>query len=693
MPKPRVPSPLFPGPETPFLAPRAGDCPTIRRWVLRLVLSGAITPRNLLEDAAPDTVEFIESPTFDWNQQHRLWRRELARLDRKLGTTSPMPEPLEHNSRTLANLLGISEESRVVLCFLVSMRREPVLNRMCRKTLTLEDDPALELLASMLGFPRDQASAVLGRTSELSLTGLLRINSNAECLFSKWDTGSATWIHDLAYPMTDAVALFRDSVREAPPPDVGWSDFDHLGESRQLLRTLLEQRFKEPARATNILLHGPPGVGKTMLPRVLAKELGAECYEVGVDELDGEPQRPDRRLRSLRIAGTLLRSRRAFLVFDEFEDVSPPDAGLGGRGLAHMCKGFLNHVLESNRLPTFWITNAPAAIAPAFLRRFDLVLGLPNPPRAQRRRAIARVAPHLREETIERLVSSSTVTPAIIARAVGVAACMQSGADTSEALDRWVGLAVEGTLKAQAAPPLSTGQTGPYRADYVNTDRDLDGLVAGLGRTGEGRLLIHGPPGTGKSAFGRFVAEKTGRALLVKRSSDLLDSLVGRTEQRIAEAFAEARTENAVLVLDEIDSFLGTRAGSQRMWEVTLTNEMLTQLEAFDGIFIATTNRLDSLDPACLRRFDAKLHFDYLRPAQARALFSEHLSNAGLPAPTPADDQALNALGNLAPGDFAAVARRNRFDAVRTPAAWIEALALEAALRAPPRRPLGFRPS
>ena len=76
---------------------------------------------------------------------------------------------------------------------------------------------------------------------------------------------------------------------------------------------------------------------------------------------------------------------------------------------------------------------------------------------------------------------------------------------------------------------------------------------------------------------------------MVRRASDLLSCWVGATEQNIARAFEEARKDDAVLLIDEADSFLQDRRGAGHSWEVTQVNEVLTQMENFEGVFIATT--------------------------------------------------------------------------------------------------------
>jgi SpoVK/Ycf46/Vps4 family AAA+-type ATPase len=185
-------------------------------------------------------------------------------------------------------------------------------------------------------------------------------------------------------------------------------------------------------------------------------------------------------------------------------------------------------------------------------------------------------------------------------------------------------------------------------------------MIPGLRAHKAGRLCLYGPPGTGKTAFGHHLAQELDLPLLVRRASDLLGMYVGENEKNLARMFAEARQEGALLLLDEADSFLQDRGGAQRSWELTLVNEMLTQLEAFPGIFVASTNLLDSLDSAALRRFDMKVRFDYLRPEQALLLFEDLASSLALPVDAAARAR-LGGLARLTPGDFAAVARQVRF--------------------------------
>lgn len=156
---------------------------------------------------------------------------------------------------------------------------------------------------------------------------------------------------------------------------------------------------------------------------------------------------------------------------------------------------------------------------------------------------------------------------------------------------------------------------------------------------------------------------------------------VGETEHNIAKAFREAELDGALLLIDEVDSFLQDRRRAQRSWEVTEVNEMLTQMESFQGVFIASTNLMDGLDQAALRRFDLKVKFDFLSPEQAWLLFERQCAALELSQPSSRLRQKLAKLHYLPPGDFAAVARQNRFRTIASPVSFVAALGQECLVK------------
>ncbi len=113
-----------------------------------------------------------------------------------------------------------------------------------------------------------------------------------------------------------------------------------------------------------------------------------------------------------------------------------------------------------------------------------------------------------------------------------------------------------------------------------------------------------------------------------------------------------------MLTLDEADSFLADRRDARARWELTETNELLTQMECFDGLFICSTNLMERLDRAALRRFAVKLKFDYLQTDQVRGLVTETLRKLGVVENLTIALPKLARLQRVTPGDIAAVVKR-----------------------------------
>jgi len=134
------------------------------------------------------------------------------------------------------------------------------------------------------------------------------------------------------------------------------------------------------------------------------------------------------------------------------------------------------------------------------------------------------------------------------------------------------------------------------------------------------------------------------------------------------------------LILDEADTFLRSRESAQRSWEMTMVNEMLTQMESFQGIFFCTTNLIDRLDEASMRRFDMKINFQYIKRHQAVKMFEDLCQKLNFTC----DDLSLRAfsqIGKLTPGDFANALRQSRFNPTKDAMGLVHRLKSENALK------------
>lgn len=152
-----------------------------------------------------------------------------------------------------------------------------------------------------------------------------------------------------------------------------------------------------------------------------------------------------------------------------------------------------------------------------------------------------------------------------------------------------------------------------------------------------GRAVVfnfYGPSGTGKSMTGEAIAGELGKKIYVVNYSELESKYVGETPKNIVEVFRKAQAEDAVLIFDEADSFLGKRLTNVTQsadYGVNITRSvMLLELEKFDGIVIFTTNLVTNYDEAFKRRILTSIKFDLPDESARRKIWEIYLSR-GLP--------------------------------------------------------------
>ena len=260
---------------------------------------------------------------------------------------------------------------------------------------------------------------------------------------------------------------------------------------------------------------------------------------------------------------------------------------------------------------------------------------------------------------------------------------------------------VKGKVESKKARHKSSRLAADYSLDGlgIKSDVPLEQLVAAVcrfrktGRSSEAvprlSILLSGPSGCGKTEFVKYLGERAGAEVVVVAASDVLRSLVGETEQRIADVFGEASEKHAILFLDEVDGLLYDRKCAFYGWERVQTNELLQQMERFTGVLVCATNLVDQLDSAVMRRFTFKVQMSALDDDGKVKFFRRYFKSTL----TAGERRRLVSIPNLTPGDFRTVRERLYFlgskggpDNVRL----LSALEGESAAKKGNHAPIGF---
>ena len=567
-------------------------------------------------------------------------RKVLAEIEQvlaKYGENYPKitPTPAQKNMEYLVHIFRLSKEERAVVYFLSAMQNNELLQE-CVREFGADLEEEEDTLAMVAGLPKGLGNSLLNQDAPLMRLGILfrtRYRGNLNL---------SSWVQEFICSLHKNDAARYEALIGVPVPskdELTVKDFAYVEAAKLATRLMKQARH---TKGFNILLYGTPGTGKSSFAQVLAQSAKLNLYPVGVCN-NGEEEK-NYRLQQLYRKQFLLKTvKNTCLLLDEGEDIF---SSLETR----TSKVEINNLLENNEVPVIWTTNKIHRMDPAYIRRFTLAVCFDKPPVEMRQKIwnkylSANKITYTKGDTLA-LAKKYEVQPSMIAGAAQAARMAKGGLPTVQEHLSFMIQALNGGRKN----PEEEKTNIRFYPALIHADMDLQALTTQLTRLGRLNfsLCLYGASGTGKSAYARYLADKLGLDVVQRRASDLISCYVGETEQNIAKAFAQAREDKSLLIFDEADSFLRDRSTAARSWEVSSVNEMLTWMENHPYPFICTTNLMESLDPASLRRFSFKVKYNFLTSQQVKEAFDYFFGIKIALAETAGLDK-------LTPGDFTLV--------------------------------------
>lgn len=375
-----------------------------------------------------------------------------------------------------------------------------------------------------------------------------------------------------------------------------------------------------------ILLHGPPGTGKTYLAKALAGEFGMSFVHVTASDLVSKYV--GETARNVEAAfQTAAAHVPSVLFFDEFDAIGArrdDDASAEDRRAVAQLLTSLERHRALRDLVVLAATNDRERLDGAVVRagRFDRHVRV-DLPDAAGREAILRARLQGRpsdvtadlEDLVRRTSGCSAATIAALVEAASLSAFRETV--TGGVQVRITSAHLIAALEARGGRDRPTVEAWDWDrvvlADDVRAElQQVQAMVEDpetarrYGVRPPSGMLLAGPPGTGKTTIARVLAAQARCSFYPVTVADLTSKWVGESEATVARLFARAREHApSIVFLDEIDALAGARDASSSGYENRLLNQLLTEIDGLGGrggVFVlAATNRPDTLDPALVR--------------------------------------------------------------------------------------------
>ncbi|MCW4025872.1 MAG: CDC48 family AAA ATPase [Candidatus Bathyarchaeota archaeon] len=476
-------------------------------------------------------------------------------------------------------------------------------------------------------------------------------------------------------------------------PRTTYEDIGGLREEIQRLREMVELPMRHPEifqrlgidPPKGVLLHGPPGCGKTLLARAVANESDANFFSINGPEIMSKFYgESEARLRE--IFQQAEKNSPAIIFIDELDAIAPKREEVTGeveRRVVAQLLALLDGLTGRGNVIVIGATNRPNALDPALRRpgRFDREIEIGIPDKKGRNEVLlihTRGMPLSGDVDLERLRDTTHgYTGADLA-----ALCRETA---MKALRRYL---PEIDLEEERIPPSVLEKMEVTMEDFTNAFKEItptamrevaievpsvhwdevgdledvkqdlkesvewplknSEIFEGMGIDPPKGILLFGPPGCGKTLLARAVATESEANFIAIKGPEVFSKWVGESEKAIREVFRKARMSSpAIIFFDEMDSLVPRRGIGYGDSGVTdrVISQLLTEMDGIaalqDVVILAATNRPDIVDPAVLRpgRFDRLIYVPEPNEVGRKAIFEIHTK--GMPLAKDVDLKGL----------------------------------------------------